>query len=50
MLTIAYYLPLIYQFSHGDSAIRAGVRLLPFIALTVVSALLNGIFLPKMQY
>lgn len=50
MLTTAYYLPLIYQFSHGDSAIRAGVRLLPFIALTVVSALLNGIFLPKTQY
>ena len=50
MLTTAYYLPLIYQFSHGDSAIRAGVRLLPFIALTVVFALLNGIFLPKMQY
>ena len=50
MLTTAYYLPLIYQFSHGDSAIRAGVRLLPFIALTVVFALLNGIFLPKTQY
>ncbi|KAL8639970.1 MAG: hypothetical protein Q9228_003056 [Teloschistes exilis] len=50
MLTVAYYLPLIYQFSDGDSAIRAGVRLLPFITLTVIFALLNDIFLPKMQY
>lgn len=50
MLATAYYLPLIYQFADGDSAIRAGVRLLPFIVCTVVFALLNGIFLPKTQY
>ncbi|OAP63939.1 hypothetical protein AYL99_03166 [Fonsecaea erecta] len=46
----AYYIPLIFQFARDDSAIKAAVRLLPFIVLTIVCVLLNGIFMPKLGY
>lgn len=37
-----YMLPLYFQFTRGDSALDAGVRLLPYICLMVFACLLNG--------
>ena len=41
-----YYIPLLFQFTRGDSALKAAVRLLPFIAPYVFAILLNGALLP----
>lgn len=41
-----YYIPLFFQFTHGDSAIRAAVRLLPFITITIFCVMLTGGLLP----
>ncbi|OBT41742.1 hypothetical protein VE00_07987 [Pseudogymnoascus sp. WSF 3629] len=42
-----YYLPLFFQLTQGDSAIMAGVRLLPLVVLLVASCLLSGYTLSK---
>ncbi|KFY77712.1 hypothetical protein V499_02960 [Pseudogymnoascus sp. VKM F-103] len=42
-----YYLPLFFQLTRGDSAIMAGVRLLPLVILLVASCLLSGYTLSK---
>ena len=44
--TAVYYIPLYFQFTRGDSAIRAAVRLLPFITLNVFSIMVSGAILP----
>jgi len=50
MLGAAYYIPLHFQFAKGDSALEAGVRLLPYIAMTVTFSLLNGNFMGRLGY
>ncbi|KAL0935995.1 MFS drug efflux [Colletotrichum truncatum] len=37
-----YFIPIFFQFTRGDSAIDAAVRLLPFIIVTVFVTLLQG--------
>jgi hypothetical protein len=41
-----YYIPLFFQFTKGDSALRAAVRLLPFICLFIFSVMAAGATLP----
>ncbi len=41
-----YYVPLFFQFTKGDSAIHAAVRLLPFIVIMVFFVMLSGGSLP----
>ena len=50
MLGTAYYIPLYFQFTRGDSALQAAVRLLPFIAMAVFFSLVNGALMPKLGY
>lgn len=45
-----YYIPLYFQFVHGDSAIKAAVRLLPFVLVFVTTSLLSGALLPRINY
>lgn len=45
-----YYIPLYFQFSQGDSALKAAVRLMPFIIMIVVFSLANGALMPKWGY
>lgn len=45
-----YYLPLFFQFVHADTAIRAAVRLLPFILVVVFFTIVNGGAMPKFGY
>ncbi|KAI9785099.1 MAG: hypothetical protein M1816_000510 [Peltula sp. TS41687] len=49
-LTTAYYIPLYFQFTQGDSALRAAVRLLPFIVMLVFFTLVNGATMPKLGF
>lgn len=37
-----YFIPLFFQFVRGDSALKAGVRLLPFVFAAVLGAMING--------
>jgi hypothetical protein len=37
-----YYIPIFFQFTKGDSAIKAAVRLLPFVALNVFATMFSG--------
>ncbi|KIW00847.1 uncharacterized protein PV09_07607 [Verruconis gallopava] len=41
-----YYTPLFFQFTKGDSALRAAVRLLPFICLFIFFVMVAGASLP----
>jgi hypothetical protein len=46
-LTITiYYIPLLFQFTKGDSAIQAAARLLPFIGLHILFSIFSGAILP----
>ena len=45
-----YYIPLYFQFVHGDTGTQAAVRLLPFIIFYIVGVLLNGILMPRFGY
>ena len=42
-----YYIPIYFQFTRGDSAIRAAVRLLPFVFVLSAMVLANGFFMAK---
>jgi MFS family permease len=42
-----YFIPIFFQFSRGDSALDAAVRLLPFIILLVFFCLFNGFAMSK---
>ncbi|KAL8992057.1 MAG: hypothetical protein Q9169_007409 [Polycauliona sp. 2 TL-2023] len=48
--TPTYYLPLFFQFALGDSALKAAVRLLPFLCMLVLFAMLNGSLMAKFGY
>ncbi|KAL8886259.1 MAG: hypothetical protein Q9192_006515 [Flavoplaca navasiana] len=44
---VLYYIPLYFQFTRGDSAITAAVRLLPFVFILSAMVLANGFFMAK---
>ncbi|KAI9883460.1 MAG: hypothetical protein M1823_004772 [Watsoniomyces obsoletus] len=45
-----YFLPLFFQFVRNDSAVEAGVRLLPFVVFLVVLVIVNGALMSKFGY
>jgi hypothetical protein len=45
-----YFIPLFFQFARGDSALQAGVRLLPLVFFQVLGTVLSGIYLQKVGY
>ena len=45
-----YFIPLYFQFARNDSAIEAGVRLLPFVVFLVVAVIVNGALMSKYGY
>ncbi|KFY41236.1 hypothetical protein V494_03125 [Pseudogymnoascus sp. VKM F-4513 (FW-928)] len=45
-----YMIPLFFQFTQGDSALQAGVRILPYIFLMVFACIINGAVLSKYGY
>ncbi|KFA66960.1 hypothetical protein S40285_05748 [Stachybotrys chlorohalonatus IBT 40285] len=47
MMGFVYYIPLFFAFTRGDAPIESGVRLLPFVALLVVGAIVSGAVMPK---
>ena len=47
LFVAVYYIPLYFQFVHGDSGIMSAVRLLPFICFYVATILLCGYVMPK---
>lgn len=49
MFVPLYYIPLFFQF-RGDDAVKAAVRLLPFVFLLVFFMLLNGALMPRLGY
>lgn len=42
-----YFIPLFFQFTRGDSPIKAAVRLLPFVCFLVFFSLVNGAVMGK---
>ena len=46
LFVTVYYIPLFFQFTKGDSAIMAAVRLLPFITVNITCTMLSGALLP----
>ncbi|KAM3064830.1 hypothetical protein ACMFMG_010459 [Clarireedia jacksonii] len=45
-----YYIPLFFQFTKGDTAIHASVRLLPFVMILIFVIILNGAIMTKLGY
>lgn len=45
-----YFIPIYFQFVQTDQALRAGVRLLPFIIPLVFATMLNGALMEKLKY
>ena len=45
-----YFIPLYFQFVRGDDALKAGVRLLPFVAVLAVCSFANGALMGKLGY
>lgn len=45
-----YFVPLFFQFTRDDSAIDAGVRLLPLVCFVVAAIILNGALMSKFGY
>ncbi|KAI9806472.1 MAG: hypothetical protein M1833_003659 [Piccolia ochrophora] len=48
--TPIFFIPLFFQFVRGDSALDAGVRLLPFVVLLVAAVMLNGALMSAYGY
>lgn len=46
----AYFIPLYFQFVHQDDALKAAVRLLPFVIVIIFFIMLNGALLPSTGY
>ena len=44
---VLYYIPLFFQFTRGDNALDAAVRLLPFICIYIFSVMFAGVLLPQ---
>ena len=45
-----YFVPLFLQFVRHDTALKAGIGLLPYIVPLVVFTMLNGVFMGKLGY
>jgi hypothetical protein len=45
-----YYLPVYFQFSRGDDALGAAVRLLPLITILSTTIIANGYLMSKLGY
>ncbi|KAI9674805.1 MAG: hypothetical protein M1817_001709 [Caeruleum heppii] len=45
-----YYIPLFFQFAQGDSAIRAGVKILPLIITLVTLIVINGHMMGRFRF
>ncbi|KAF2493696.1 putative efflux pump antibiotic resistance protein [Lophium mytilinum] len=45
-----YYIPLYFQLVHGDTAIKAAVRLLPFVLILVSTNIASGALLHRINY
>ncbi|KAH0343556.1 PLP-dependent transferase, partial [Aureobasidium melanogenum] len=45
-----YYLPVYFQFSRGDNALEAAVRLLPLITILSATIIANGYLMSKLGY
>lgn len=50
MFVVIYYIPLMFQFSHGDNGIESAVRLLPFICVLSVFIMGSGHVLGLLGY
>jgi MFS family permease len=50
LFVVVYFIPIYFQFVHGDSAIEAAVRLLPYVIFTVSFNLATGHLLSKVRY
>ncbi|QYS99700.1 MFS permease [Trichoderma simmonsii] len=50
LFVVVYFIPIYFQFVHGDSAISAAVRLLPFVVLTVSFNMAAGHLLSRIRY
>jgi hypothetical protein len=50
MFVVIYYIPLMFQFSHGDNGIESAVRLLPFIIVLSVFIMGSGQLLGYLGY
>ncbi len=46
---IAYFIPIYFQFVHDDSAIKAAIRLLPYVIITCFFNVVAGVLLPKVK-
>ena len=45
-----YFIPIYFQFVQTDEALKAGVRLLPYIIPLVVATMINGATMEKLKY
>lgn len=45
-----FFVPLFFQFTRGDGALDAGIRLLPLIIVSVVTISINGALMAKFGY
>lgn len=45
-----YYVPIYFQFTQGDNAIRSAVRLLPFIFLLITTIPTSGVMMSRVGY
>ncbi|KAJ8065326.1 hypothetical protein OCU04_006016 [Sclerotinia nivalis] len=45
-----YFIPLYFQFVRNDSALHAGIQLLPYVVFNVTTAMLNGFSMSKRPY
>lgn len=45
-----YYIPLYFQFTRGDAALKAAIRLLPLICMISSAILVNGALMSKFGY
>ena len=50
MFITIYFIPLFFQFVYADSALQAGVRLLPLIFIGVFFSVLSGAVMSKLGY
>ena len=48
--TTIYYIPIYFQFTRGDSAIQAAVRLLPFVFILSALVMANGFLMSRWGY
>ena len=50
MVTTLYYTPLLFQFTRNDGPLKAGARLMPFLAGLIFLSILKGVLMPKTGY